>query len=66
MTGRPLFPLVDKALGGRLNEELARMKADGMSNEAIGRWLANEHGIEVSYEMVRRWVRDLPTEPVAS
>ena len=65
MTGRAAFPLVDKALGGQLEAELRRLRGEKQSYESIGRWLLTEHGIEVSTEMVRRWVRALP-EPEAA
>lgn len=55
MARRPIKPLIDKALGGRLDELLADLRSQGLSYETIAARLYSEHGIEVSGETVRVW-----------
>lgn len=58
VTARSPFPLIDKILGGNLATELARLRGEGVSYDGIARWLLTEHGVHVSSETVRRWMRE--------
>lgn len=60
MAKRPLFPLVDMALGGTLFHELETRRPED-SFEDIAAWLRTEDVI-VSSETVRRWCNDLGIE----
>jgi hypothetical protein len=56
------FPLVDRILGGTLRTELEKRRAEGDSYDAIARWLATEHDIQVTDETVRGWCVRFPDE----
>lgn len=55
MAPRSTRPLVDAALGGKLDELLAGWRAEGQSYEAIARRLETEHGVVLSMWTVKRW-----------
>lgn len=61
MPPKPMYPLADKALGGKLKTRLAAARKNGVSFEAIARELSNE-GIDVSGETVRVWCHELQIE----
>lgn len=61
----PIFPLVDRILGGNLAKELSERRERGDSLIAIVHWLRDEHGITVSVETVRKWVAEHTGERVA-
>lgn len=68
MAKQPLFPLIDRALGGTLADWLREHREDrGLSYDDIARLLA-EQDVTVSGELVRLWCLDLGIEkgPVAS
>lgn len=49
--------LVDRILGGCLEQELSERRAGGDSYAAIARWLFATHDLEVTGETVRQWCR---------
>jgi intein-encoded DNA endonuclease-like protein len=53
------FPIYDRVLGGRLEALLRRWRAEGLSYEAIAHRLADDHGVTVTGQTVRRWLVDL-------
>lgn len=53
---RSIRPFVDQALGGTLDSELRERRERGESFDSIARWLAAEHGIDVTSETIRNWV----------
>lgn len=55
MAPRSTKPLVDAALGGKLDELLSGWRAEGKSYEAIARHLEAEHGVVLSMWTVKRW-----------
>jgi hypothetical protein len=59
MARRPIRTLVDLALGGTLDKTLTTHRTEGQSFDQIARWLATQHGIDVSGETVRTWCKDL-------
>lgn len=61
----PIFPLVDRILGGNLAKELSERRERGDSLITIVHWLRDEHGITVSVETVRKWVAEHTGERVA-
>jgi hypothetical protein len=61
MAKRPLYPLVDMALGGTLKQRLTDHRAVGDSFEDIAVEL-RQVGVLVSSETVRRWCHDLGLE----
>lgn len=65
MARRPIRPLVDKALGGKLDTELVTRRDAGNSFDQIARWLAFDHDIHVSSETVRGWCAEPDSEVVA-
>lgn len=48
-------PLVDRILEGRLEQELTDRRTAGESYDAIARWFAATHDLEVTSETVRQW-----------
>lgn len=58
MARQELRPLVDKALGGTLEQWLRDRVAAGDSTYTIRDLLRDDHGIEVSAETVRTWCND--------
>lgn len=61
MPSQPIKPLVDRILGGKLDQTLAAWRTEGLSYEAIARRLASEHDISVTAETIRAWFRVEPT-----
>lgn len=59
MARRPLFPLYDRILDGKLAALLTGWRAEGLSHEEITGRLRSDHEIVVTSETVRRWCRDL-------
>lgn len=55
MAPGPMRPLVDRILGGRLDDILLEWRSQGLSFEACARRFATEHDIEVTTETVRKW-----------
>jgi hypothetical protein len=49
--------LVDRLLGGKLEEKLAAWQAEGLSLHAISIRLHEEHEITVTPSTVSRWIR---------
>lgn len=45
----------NRALGGNLAGELARLRDEGHNYEQIARWLLTEHGVNVSRNTVQNW-----------
>lgn len=62
---QPLLPLIDRLLDGKLADYLSDRRAEGLSFDAIGRRLANEHDVSVTGETVRRWCVELGIEDAA-
>jgi hypothetical protein len=59
MAKQTLFPLIDKALGGTLEDRLRTLRTDeALSYDDIARQLA-DHDIIVSGELVRSWCLEL-------
>lgn len=51
-----IAPLVDRVLGGRLDEVLSEYRASGLTFEQIARAFKDDHDIDVTKETVRKWV----------
>lgn len=68
MARSELFPLADRAVGGRLAVLLNRYRETEPSLRAIAQRLADDHGIDVSHETVRRWLVEVsePTDGEAA
>lgn len=62
---QPLLPLIDRLLDGKLADYLTEHRTAGLSFDAIGRRLANEHDVNVTGETVRRWCVELGVEEAA-
>jgi hypothetical protein len=56
------FPLVDRILDGRLTQRLTEWRAEGLSFTAIALRLHDDHGIDVTHETVRRWLKGIEAE----
>lgn len=54
MARRPAWQIVDLALGGTLEDDFGRMRAEGQSFDDIARWL-DTRGVDVTGETVRSW-----------
>lgn len=54
--------LIDRVLDGRLDSILTERRSDGWSYQRIANELRDEHAIDVSDEVIRRWCS---SEPVA-
>lgn len=52
--------LVDRLLGGTLDDRLRAWRSDGLSHEAIAQILRTDHGITLSTATVCRWVNAMP------
>lgn len=61
----PLFLLADRVLNGRLEGQLRRWRRAGVPARAMAELLSDELELLVSAQTIRRWLRDLPEEPVA-
>lgn len=60
MAGRSSFTVYDShVFGGRLARKLARWREQGESYEDIAFLLRTKHGVNVSSQTVRRWLRRL-------
>jgi hypothetical protein len=57
MAPRTIFPIVDKALGGKLEARLRKWRPS-VSFDEIANRLRSE-GIDVNGETIRRWCDDL-------
>lgn len=55
----PIHPLVDRILGGKLDERLKAWRAEGLTYDGIARRLDAEHDIDVTSETVRKWCASL-------
>lgn len=55
----PIFPLVDRILGGELEQVLRAYRSDGLSYEQISKRIDTDHAIDVTAETVRNWCRKL-------
>lgn len=51
------YPLVDRALGGRLDTLLSQWQADKVPLSEMSFKLRTEHGIKVSASTLGRWIR---------
>jgi len=51
------YDLVDRLLDGDLKATLDELHNDGLGVRRISRWLDEKHGVTVSHETVRRWLR---------
>lgn len=60
-TTTPTQQLVDMQLGGQLEDFVRSSRTAGRPWRRIERDLWEQHGIEVTYETLRRW---FPDEPV--
>lgn len=54
--------LVDRLLGGRLQEELTERRAAGDSYAVIARWFSADHDFDITPETVRQWCMSLGIE----
>lgn len=59
MTRSRTYELVDDRLGGDLDRNLRFWRECQVSMPAMTRMLAAQTGVNVSFETVRRWVREL-------
>jgi len=59
-----MYLLADHILEGRLEPELRRMRAEGITLDDMARHF-NGRGIPLSRETVRRWVSALPAMDAA-
>jgi hypothetical protein len=59
-----LFRMADQLAAGKLERDLKRHKAAGLSYSAIASRLYADHGIEVTPPTVGAWLRSI--EPVAA
>lgn len=55
---QPIFPLVNRLLGGKLPDLLREKREAGETHERIARWLHTEHDIDVTAETVRGWCNE--------
>jgi hypothetical protein len=64
---RSQFPLVDRLVGGDLEQRITAWRAEGVSFSEIAFRLREQHEINVTAETVRRWVSQfaVDTEPAA-
>lgn len=60
MDNTPLYRMVDRILGGRLDETLSSYADQGLSPGRMALRLAADHQVEVSGQTVRKWVDALP------
>ena len=51
------YDLVDRLLDGDLARQLEELHNDGLGVRRIATWFDREHGVQVSHETVRRWLR---------
>lgn len=49
------FPLVDKIMEGRLDEQLRRWRSESLSYEQIARRLLTDFEVDINSTTVRRW-----------
>lgn len=54
----PIFPHIDRALGGRLVAILRRYRGDGLTYQQIALQLHIDHDVNVTAETVRKWCRE--------
>jgi hypothetical protein len=64
---RSQFPLVDRLVGGDLEQRIAAWRAEGLSFNDIAIHLREQYAIAVTAETVRRWAGQfvVDTEPAA-
>lgn len=55
MPPKPVRPLIDRLLDGKLDAILGEWKADGLSFAEMSYRLRSEHDITVSGETIRQW-----------
>lgn len=60
--GETIYSMLDRLLGGTLEDRLRRWSDDGLSLAAITKRLLVEHDIDVSTDTVRRWLDELGIE----
>lgn len=53
------FPLVDRIMEGRLDEQLRQWRSENLSYEQIARRLLTDHEVDINSTTVRRWCIDL-------
>lgn len=53
-----MWPLYDRALGGRLRQVISRYREQGMGCRKIADRLALDHDLHPSYRTVARWLAD--------
>lgn len=59
VTNTVLFRLVDRAIGGNLDEQLATWARAGMSRRVAARLLSEQlDGIEISHATLGRWLAE--------
>jgi len=56
------YPYANLRLGGRLAERLTEWRTEGLSFDSIA-FRLREHGVVVTGETVRQWVREHGLEP---
>ena len=61
------YRMADRLAGGRLDDVLLELVAEGVTPRTIASTLAEQYGIEASHPTVAKWIDNLPADlgPVA-